>query len=546
MRQWVWAWWLVLGLVVGGCPADGDDDSAGSDDDAVDDDAGDDDTGDDDSGDDDVGDDDGADDDGGDDDSGDDDTAEVDSDGDGFTPAGGDCDDGDDSIHPDATEVEDAVDNDCDGMADEGFVTAGAVVITEVFPNPTGSDDLREWLEVHNTTAAALNLQGWVLADQGGDAYQIVGTTLIGAGGYGVVAGSTDPALNGGLTAAGEWGSGFDLANVEDEIVMSLDGVEMDAMAYDLGDDYLDFEGVSLNLDSGQIDPVANDDPAAWCATVTGTFAEGLGTPGLANESCPPPPDADGDGYAIGEGDCDDGDATVYPGAWELADGLDNDCNGTVDDFGDDVDGDGYGTNAGDCDDDDFTIHPGAAELRDAVDQDCDGMADEGLILPGALVITEIFKDPVDADDDREWFEVINLSADPIDLRGWVVADEDYDSHTVTSGAALLVPPGGFFVFGQSDDPLLNGGVTVDYACGAELYLGNADDELVLSLAGAEIDVVAYDSGLTFPDLTGASMNLDPAAFDPLLNDAGGSWCATATATFPGGLGTPGADNEGC
>ncbi len=53
--------------------------------------------------------------------------------------------------------------------------------------------------------------------------------------------------------------------------------------------------------------------------------AVGLGT----DSGCPT--DADGDGYTVQAGDCNDNDATIYPGAVELCDGLDNDCDGEVD-----------------------------------------------------------------------------------------------------------------------------------------------------------------------------------------------------------------------
>ncbi|MDF2157820.1 HYR domain-containing protein [Algoriphagus sp. CAU 1675] len=58
--------------------------------------------------------------------------------------------------------------------------------------------------------------------------------------------------------------------------------------------------------------------------------------------------DSDNDGFTPNQGDCDDSDATVYPGAPEVCDGMDNNCDGTIDEgvqtaFYIDEDGDGYG-----------------------------------------------------------------------------------------------------------------------------------------------------------------------------------------------------------
>jgi len=84
--------------------------------------------------------------------------------------------------------------------------------------------------------------------------------------------------------------------------------------------------------------------------------------------------DDDGDGYTVAEGDCDDDNADVHPGADELpCDGVDSDCSGS--DLND-ADGDGYDCveyGGDDCDDDDADVNPGADdECGDFVDTNCD------------------------------------------------------------------------------------------------------------------------------------------------------------------------------
>ncbi len=102
---------------------------------------------------------------------------------------------------------------------------------------------------------------------------------------------------------------------------------------------------------------------------------------GLADDSLDDT-DGDGDGLSVADGDCNDTLDTVYPGATEVQNGWDDDCDTIADEgFTDadlDGDGDGHSITAGDCDDTDDAIHPGASELSNGIDDDCDGVADDG------------------------------------------------------------------------------------------------------------------------------------------------------------------------
>ena len=106
--------------------------------------------------------------------------------------------------------------------------------------------------------------------------------------------------------------------------------------------------------------------------------------------------DADNDGYFSDE-DCDDSSSSVNPGVPELCDGIDNNCDGQIDEdvmttFYADVDEDGFGNTdvvsqaceappgytpiSNDCDDNNDEVYPAAPELCDGLDNDCDSIVD--------------------------------------------------------------------------------------------------------------------------------------------------------------------------
>ena len=87
--------------------------------------------------------------------------------------------------------------------------------------------------------------------------------------------------------------------------------------------------------------------------------------------------------------DCDDSDASRNPGATEVCDGIDNDCDGILLVGEVDADGDGVFVCDGDCDDADASVYPGAPELCDGQDNNCNGVVDEG--ISGLTFVGNVF-----------------------------------------------------------------------------------------------------------------------------------------------------------
>ncbi|MCB9791480.1 MAG: hypothetical protein H6741_02020 [Alphaproteobacteria bacterium] len=327
-----------------------------------------------------------------------------DADGDGW-PACEECDDSEAAVNPDALEVCDGVDNDCDGLSDDaddsldlssaqtfyadadadGYGDAAAPL--QACEQPEGAsvnaEDCDDAEAAVNPGAAevcnALDDDCDGLVDDADDSLDLstAGTSYADADGDGY----GDP---GAATVACEAPSG--------EVDNGEDCDDGDAAVNPAATEVCD------TVDNDCDGDVDDDDRSLDTSTATTWYADsdgdGVGS-SYSARACEVP-----SGYVATSGDCDDNEASAYPGATESCDEIDNDCDSSTDEgvtttFYADADGDGYGAaaysrdecsapngyvaDATDCDDSDSSINPAGTEVCDQEDNDCDSSTDEGV-----------------------------------------------------------------------------------------------------------------------------------------------------------------------
>jgi len=274
----------------------------------------------------------------------------VDEDGDGFTTCDGDCDDRFTQIHPGAVEVCDNFDNDCNGQTDEGFDVDGDFATTcagDCDDNDRNRNPFRREIcangiddDCDGLVDPDVDEDGDGVTTCGGDCNDF--NTAVFRGHPEICDGQDNDCNN-------QVDEGFDL--------------DRDSFATCFGD---------CNDMDPLIGPFAREKADLIDNNCDGNIDEGSDDP-------------DGDGFSFLCGDCKPNDARIGPQIVEICDGIDNDCDGVFDrdtrgrsvcQSCNDVDNDGIQDCDGDCDDTNASVKPGGTEICDGIDNDCNGSVD--------------------------------------------------------------------------------------------------------------------------------------------------------------------------
>jgi large repetitive protein len=453
----------------------------------------------------------------------------------GFSETADDCDDDDLAIYPGADEQCNGVDDNCDGDIDED----SAIDATTWYAD----DDVDGYGDASDTTAACAVPTGYVASDTDCD--------------------DTNTDIHPGAVETCDGGVDNDCNGDADDADSAVTGTSTWYLDYD-GDSYggtrysadscLPATGyVATNTDCDDIEAGVNpgatevcngidddcdsaidaDDTSLDTSTYTTFYADvdvdGYGDPATTTQACSVPSGSVTDGT-----DCDDSAASVNPGATEVCNSIDDDCDTLVDDddsgldtstgstwyadtdtdtFGDPsstVDAcdqpTGYVSDATDCDDTDSAINTDAVEACDGVDNDCDGAADDGTLGTSTTCYA--------------------LSCDE------VLADNP----SATSGAYYLDPEGLGVYLNYCDMDDDGGGWTLLFTCSApdatygsgwdgwweDGDAGTLDDlaDVGKSLAYDEVDFSEVRLTATYPDTSTVVFSLS-AAVDSMHNVVG-------------------------
>ena len=333
---------------------------------------------------------------------------------DGFVADDTDCDDEAAGVNPDAEEVCNEIDDDCDGEVDgvsatdvstwyidtdsDGFGSDSAIEISCAQPtgyvaDSTDCDDLNDAKFPGNTEVCdgfdndcnddvdgddAVDRSTWY-ADTDGDTFgdESVATVACDAPDGTVLTGGDCNDADASLNPTTEWfqdsdSDSYGSASVTQVQCAQPDGYVRDATdcndaadaAYPGGTEVCDGLDNDCNGDTDGSD--AQNQPT-WYADTDG---DDYGDPSVKQQQCASP-----DGYVTDSSDCDDTDAEINPDTEWYVDG-DGDGYGAGDALVQCSVGDGYALLSADCDDSASSVYPTATQVCDDVDHDCDGNVD--------------------------------------------------------------------------------------------------------------------------------------------------------------------------
>ncbi len=310
----------------------------------------------------------------------------------GYTDNADDCDDASASVSPFAVEICDTIDNNCDGIINEGL---DAIYYMDADGDGFG--------DISNQQIACAQPQGYVSngddCNDGEVAANPIASEICDA-----IDNNCDGVINENLDAdyyLDADGDGFGDPNTLQVSCAPL------ANHVNNGDDCNDAEASANPVATEICDAIDNNCDGVINENLDATYyldsdGDGYGNVSVSQIACEQP-----QGYVLNAADCNDSEVSASPIAVEVCDGIDNDCNGTVDEAVEltyylDYDQDGFGdpnspfygcsqpqfytTNDLDCNDDSATSFPNAGEVCDNLDNNCDGTVDEGFVTNGQYV----------------------------------------------------------------------------------------------------------------------------------------------------------------